>query len=310
MSSPFYHRRRREYRADAPYYYPFRGIPTARIRCLLCDPDFAPDPRYPHGGCDAMRLLHYAMPPPWQPSAAVALAVPATPGTAGSPGGDFCCWYGCVAAGISSPPGTTSAPLLQRQRPPAPGPLTTETRPPAPEKPERRAYCICCFSSKSGCGDPPPSLPARPHRQPVSSSALPYPYTAPMQGRPLRAAPFTSCSRSPTITDCCRSVMPPSAGHRRSLRPCRCGFRPWWPRRWHQSNPSSEKCSMIRRANTSGLLVAITTVLPELSDQRSKFRNPGIDLVFKDAFLGIIFPERCHRPGHIRLVQMQIVPER
>lgn len=48
-----------EYRA-VRYYYPFRGIPTARIRCLLCDPDFA-EPEMPPRR-RIMKMLHYAMP--------------------------------------------------------------------------------------------------------------------------------------------------------------------------------------------------------------------------------------------------------
>lgn len=48
-----------EYRA-VRYYYPFRGIPTARIRCLLCDPDFA-EPEMPPRR-RIMKMLHYAIP--------------------------------------------------------------------------------------------------------------------------------------------------------------------------------------------------------------------------------------------------------
>lgn len=80
------------------YYYPFRGIPTARIHCLLCDPDFA-EPEIPPRRLRAMKLLHYAMPV----LAAVAIALLFL-----LPRGLLDTWWGvlilvcCVAAGISS----------------------------------------------------------------------------------------------------------------------------------------------------------------------------------------------------------------
>ena len=86
-----------EYRA-VRYYYPFRGIPTARIHCLLCDPDFA-EPEIPPRRLRAMKLLHYAMPV----LAAVALALLFL-----LPRGLLDTWWGvlilvcCVVAGISS----------------------------------------------------------------------------------------------------------------------------------------------------------------------------------------------------------------
>ena len=49
-----------EYRA-ARAYYPVRGIPTARIRCTLCDPDFAED-GLPPARRKLLELLHYSMP--------------------------------------------------------------------------------------------------------------------------------------------------------------------------------------------------------------------------------------------------------
>lgn len=49
-----------EYRAVRAYY-PVRGIPTARISCTLCDPDFAED-GLPPARRKLLELLHYSMP--------------------------------------------------------------------------------------------------------------------------------------------------------------------------------------------------------------------------------------------------------
>lgn len=49
------------YRASRAYY-PVRGIPTARIRCILCDPDFAGDDGLSPGRRRLLELLHYSMP--------------------------------------------------------------------------------------------------------------------------------------------------------------------------------------------------------------------------------------------------------
>lgn len=49
-----------EYRANR-YYYPFRGIPTARIRCFVCDPDFAEAEVSP-GRLRLQKALHYLLP--------------------------------------------------------------------------------------------------------------------------------------------------------------------------------------------------------------------------------------------------------
>lgn len=49
-----------EYRAFRGYY-PIRGIPTARIHCTLCDPDFMEDDT-PPARRRLLRLLHYSMP--------------------------------------------------------------------------------------------------------------------------------------------------------------------------------------------------------------------------------------------------------
>lgn len=49
-----------EYRANR-YYYPFRGIPTARIRCFVCDPDFAEAEVAP-GRLRLQKALHYLLP--------------------------------------------------------------------------------------------------------------------------------------------------------------------------------------------------------------------------------------------------------
>lgn len=49
-----------EYRANR-YYYPFRGIPTARIRCFVCDPDFAEADVSP-GRLRLQKALHYLTP--------------------------------------------------------------------------------------------------------------------------------------------------------------------------------------------------------------------------------------------------------
>lgn len=86
-----------EYRAQRRYY-PVRGIPTARIRCVLCDPDFAEEDVTP-GRQRILRLVHYAMP---------ALAVTALALLFLVPRGLLSTWWGvlflvaCIAAGISS----------------------------------------------------------------------------------------------------------------------------------------------------------------------------------------------------------------
>lgn len=49
-----------QYRANR-YYYPFRGIPTARIRCFVCDPDFAEAEVAP-GRLRLQKALHYLLP--------------------------------------------------------------------------------------------------------------------------------------------------------------------------------------------------------------------------------------------------------
>ncbi len=49
-----------EYRANR-YYYPFRGVPTARIRCFVCDPDFAEAEVAP-GRLRLQKALHYLLP--------------------------------------------------------------------------------------------------------------------------------------------------------------------------------------------------------------------------------------------------------
>ncbi len=49
-----------EYRANR-YYYPFRGVPTARIRCFVCDPDFAEAEVSP-GRLRLQKTLHYLLP--------------------------------------------------------------------------------------------------------------------------------------------------------------------------------------------------------------------------------------------------------
>lgn len=49
-----------EFRATR-YYYPIRGIPTARIRCEICDPDFCEADVSPKR-LRLMKALHYAMP--------------------------------------------------------------------------------------------------------------------------------------------------------------------------------------------------------------------------------------------------------
>lgn len=80
------------------YYYPFRGIPTARIRCLLCDPDFAEPEMLPRR-LRIMKMLHYAM--PVLAAAAIALLFLL-------PRGLLSTWWGLLmfagflAAGISS----------------------------------------------------------------------------------------------------------------------------------------------------------------------------------------------------------------
>ncbi|WP_303914443.1 MerR family transcriptional regulator [Subdoligranulum variabile] len=85
-----------EYRA-VRYYYPFRGIPTARIRCLLCDPDFAEPEMTPR--LRIMKMLHYAM--PVLAAAAIALLFLL-------PRGLLSTWWGvlilvcCIAAGVSN----------------------------------------------------------------------------------------------------------------------------------------------------------------------------------------------------------------
>jgi len=79
-------------------YYPVRGIPTARIRCVLCDPDFTGE-EVPSGRRRILRLVHYAMP---------ALAVTAVALLFLIPRGLLHTWWGvlllvgCIAAGISS----------------------------------------------------------------------------------------------------------------------------------------------------------------------------------------------------------------
>lgn len=86
-----------EYRA-VRYYYPFRGIPTARIRCLLCDPDFA-EPEMAPRRLRIMKMLHYAM--PVLAAAAIALLFLL-------PRGLLSTWWGvlilvcCIAAGVSN----------------------------------------------------------------------------------------------------------------------------------------------------------------------------------------------------------------
>lgn len=86
-----------EYRAHRRYY-PVRGIPTARIRCVLYDPDFTEEEAVP-GRRRILRLVHYAMP---------ALAVTALALLFLVPRGLLHTWWGvlilvgCIAAGISS----------------------------------------------------------------------------------------------------------------------------------------------------------------------------------------------------------------
>lgn len=86
-----------EYRA-VRYYYPFRGIPTARIRCLLCDPDFT-EPEMAPRRLRLMKRLHYAM--PVLAAAAIALLFLL-------PRGLLSTWWGvlilvcCIAAGVSN----------------------------------------------------------------------------------------------------------------------------------------------------------------------------------------------------------------
>lgn len=86
-----------EYRAQR-WYYPVRGIPTARIRCVLCDPDLAEEDT-PPGRQRILRLVHYALP---------ALAVIALALLFLVPRGLLSTWWGslllgaCVAIGISS----------------------------------------------------------------------------------------------------------------------------------------------------------------------------------------------------------------
>lgn len=85
-----------EYRAIRRYY-PFRGIPTARIRCVLCDPDFSPAQTSLR--MQFMRLIHYAAP---------ALAATAVALLFLIPRGLLTTWWGllllvgCIAAGICS----------------------------------------------------------------------------------------------------------------------------------------------------------------------------------------------------------------
>lgn len=84
-----------EYRAQRRYY-PVRGIPTARIHCVMCDPDFAEEetPRL-----RILRLIHYAMP---------AFAVAAVALLFLIPRGLLLTWWGilflvgCLAAGVCS----------------------------------------------------------------------------------------------------------------------------------------------------------------------------------------------------------------
>ncbi len=84
-----------EYRAQRRYY-PVRGIPTARIHCMLCDPDFA-DEETPR--LRILRLIHYAMP---------AFAVAAVALLFLIPRGLLLTWWGilflagCISAGICS----------------------------------------------------------------------------------------------------------------------------------------------------------------------------------------------------------------
>lgn len=86
-----------EYRASRRYY-PVRGIPTARIRCVLCDPDFAEE-EISSQRLRILRSLHYAMP---------VLAVTAVALLFLIPRGLLSTWWGilflisCIAAGISS----------------------------------------------------------------------------------------------------------------------------------------------------------------------------------------------------------------
>lgn len=85
-----------EYRAQR-WYYPVRGIPTARIRCVLCDPDLAEE-NVPPRRQRILRLVHYALP---------ALAVTALALLFLVPGGWLSTWWGsmllgaCIAIGIS-----------------------------------------------------------------------------------------------------------------------------------------------------------------------------------------------------------------
>lgn len=85
-----------EYRA-VRYYYPFRGIPTARIRCLLCDPDFA-EPEIAPRRLRIMKMLHYAM--PVLAAAAIALLFLLPRGLLSSWWG-LLMFVGFLAAGIS-----------------------------------------------------------------------------------------------------------------------------------------------------------------------------------------------------------------
>lgn len=66
-----------EYRAIRRYY-PFRGIPTARIRCVLCDPDFFAGPNLPADAIHAADSLCSPRPGGNRCSA----AVPDSPGIA------------------------------------------------------------------------------------------------------------------------------------------------------------------------------------------------------------------------------------
>ena len=86
-----------EFRATR-YYYPIRGIPTARIRCEICDPDFSEADVSPKR-LRLMKALHYAMPA--LAAAFLVLLFLLPRGLLGTWWG-ILLFVGCIAAGVSA----------------------------------------------------------------------------------------------------------------------------------------------------------------------------------------------------------------
>ena len=70
------------------------------------------------------------------------------------------------------------------------------------------------------------------------------------------------------------------------------------------------KCSMMRRAYSSGLLVASTSWQPRACRSASSAGMPGVDLILKQALVWEILPEGRHGAVGVGIVQAAEIVER